>query len=301
LDKFISLSAFINFDVLKMKIKLKPLTKEEERVIINKGTQLPFIGKHTYNFKKGLYSCKQCGNPLYKSSDKFEAMCGWPSFDDAIEGAVIQVQEPETKRTEIICAKCKGHLGHVFTGERFTKKNTRHCVNSISLDFLPEKNVELNTAIFAAGCFWGVEYHFSKTKGVIRARAGYTGGKTKNPTYREVCSGTTGHVEAVQVQYDEEIINYEELVKLFFEIHDFTQENGQGPDIGEQYTSNIFYEDEEQKRIAQRIIKKLKEKKYDVSTKLRKAETFYEAEKHHQEYYKKKQEEPYCHVRREVF
>ena len=116
-------------------MKLKKLTKEEERVIIHKGTQLPFIGKHTYNFKKGIYACKQCGNPLYKSSDKFEAFCGWPSFDDTIPSAVEEVKEPSTNRTEIMCAKCKGHLGHVFRGEKFTKKNTRHCVNSISLDF----------------------------------------------------------------------------------------------------------------------------------------------------------------------
>ena len=121
------------------KIKLKELTKEEERVIIHKGTQLPFTGKHTYNFKKGTYTCKQCGNPLYKSSDKFEAFCGWPSFDDAIKDAIKEVKEKDTNRTEIICAKCKGHLGHVFRGEKFTKKNIRHCINSITLDFLRDE------------------------------------------------------------------------------------------------------------------------------------------------------------------
>ena len=288
-----------------MKIKLKPLTKEEERVIIHKGTQLPFIGKHTYNFKKGIYTCKQCGNPLYKSSDKFEAFCGWPSFDDIIPGAVLEVKERETKRTEIICAKCKGHLGHVFRGEGFTKKSTRHCVNSISLDFVREDEVELNTnlktAIFAAGCFWGVEYHFSKTKGVIKAISGYTGGKTENPTYKEVCRGDTGHIEAVKVVYDDKIIKYEDLVKLFFEIHDFEQEGGQGPDIGEQYESYIFYANEKEKQIANKTINALKKKGYAPQTKLKQAKEFYKAETYHQNYYDKKGGEPYCHVRRKVF
>ena len=284
-----------------MKIKLKKLTSDEVRVILNKGTQLPFIGKHTYNFKKGIYSCKQCGAKLYKSSDKFEAFCGWPSFDDAIEGAVERVQEKETKRVEIICAKCKGHLGHVFTGERFTKKNTRHCVNSISLDFIKEKDAKLSVAIFAAGCFWGVEHHFSKTKGVTKAISGYTGGKTKNPTYKEVCRGDTGHIEAVKVFYDADIIKYEDLVKLFFEIHNFEQEGGQGPDIGEQYESYIFYANKEQQRIAQKIIKELKTKGYTPTTKLKEAEEFYEAEKEHQNFYEKKGSQPYCHTHQKIF
>lgn len=283
------------------KIKLKKLTPEEERVIKNKGTQMPFVGKHTYNFKKGIYSCKQCGALLYRSSDKFEAFCGWPSFDDAIEGAVKRVQEKETGRVEIVCAKCNAHLGHVFEGERFTKKNTRHCVNSISLEFNKEKDEQLDSAIFAAGCFWGVEYHFSKTKGVIQAISGYTGGMTKDPTYDEVCSKNTGHVEAVKVTYNKDEITYENLVKLFFEIHDFEQEGGQGPDIGAQYTSNIFYKNEEQKQIAQKVIDELKAKGYMPVTKLRKAKEFYDAEKEHQDYYKKKRSEPYCHVRRKVF
>jgi peptide methionine sulfoxide reductase msrA/msrB len=287
------------------KIKLKKLTPEEERVIKNKGTQLPFIGKHTYNFKKGLYVCKQCGNPLFKSSDKFEAFCGWPSFDDTILGAVLEVNESDTKRTEIICAKCKGHLGHVFRGEGFTKKSTRHCVNSISLDFVREDDVELDTnlktAIFAGGCFWGVEYYFSKTKGVIKAISGYIGGKTENPAYKDVCRGDTGHVEAVKVLYDDKIIKYEDLVKLFFEIHDFEQEGGQGPDIGEQYESYIFYNSEKEKQIAQKTINTLKKKGYTPQTKLKQAKEFYKAETYHQNYYEKKGGEPYCHSYKKIF
>jgi len=120
------------------KIKFNPLTLEEQRVILHKGTELPYTGEYTDNKEKGTYVCKQCNTPLYKSNDKFDSHCGWPSFDDEIEGAVTRLPDADGRRTEIICSTCKGHLGHVFFGEGFTQKNTRHCVNSISLIFIPE-------------------------------------------------------------------------------------------------------------------------------------------------------------------
>jgi methionine-R-sulfoxide reductase len=117
----------------------KQLTPEEKHVIEDKGTETPFTGKYFAFWQKGTYVCKRCGAKLYRSENKFEANCGWPSFDDEIPGAVKRTPDPDGMRTQIECANCGGHLGHVFIGEHFTEKNTRHCVNSISMDFIPDR------------------------------------------------------------------------------------------------------------------------------------------------------------------
>jgi peptide methionine sulfoxide reductase msrA/msrB len=297
---FFLISLFSYLPILSQeKMELNKLTPEEERVILHKGTERAFTGEYTNYKSDGTYTCKQCDTPLYKSTDKFDSQCGWPSFDDEIDGSVKRVTDADGRRTEILCANCGGHLGHVFEGEGFTDKNTRHCVNSISLNFVPleiKQEIKMDKAIFAGGCFWGMEYQFQKLDGVQSVVSGYIGGHKDNPTYKEVCYTNTGHAEAVEITYDPNKVSYETLAKLFFEIHDPTQVGGQGPDIGDQYRSEIFYFNDEQKATAEKLIKILMDKGYDVVTGLTKTSKFYNAEDYHQDYYNKTGGTPYCHI-----
>lgn len=279
------------------KLQYFDLTKGESNVINNKGTEAPFTGKYVKNKESGTYLCKKCGAALYWSSDKFESDCGWPSFDDEIKGAVNRIPDVDGMRTEIECATCGAHLGHVFTGERFTSKNVRHCVNSVSLDFVPAhlETGRYGMAVFAGGCFWGVEYFLQKAPGVLSVTSGYTGGHVKNPTYKEVCTGNTGHAEAVRIIYNPEKTTYETLLRLFLEIHDPTQEGRQGPDIGDQYRSAIFYMNDDQKQIAEKCLNILKSKGYKIATEVTEATEFFSAEGYHQDYYFNNGKIPYCH------
>ncbi|MEE9464168.1 MAG: bifunctional methionine sulfoxide reductase B/A protein [Candidatus Neomarinimicrobiota bacterium] len=279
-----------------------PLTPEEEYVIVHKGTERPFSGEYTDHIENGVYICRRCDAPLFRSINKFDSHCGWPSFDDMIDGAVKQAPDADGRRTEILCANCGGHLGHVFSGEEFTSKNTRHCVNSIALKFIGESPTpQTDRAIFASGCFWGTEYHLSKLDGVISTTVGYTGGHKGNPTYQQVSAGNTGHAEAIEVIFDPGRVTYEELARLFFETHDPIQLNRQGPDIGHQYRSAVFYLNDEQKAVAEKLIGLLREKDYDVVTEVTAASTFWEAENYHQDYYATKGALPYCHFYEQKF
>jgi peptide methionine sulfoxide reductase msrA/msrB len=280
------------------KLKFYDLTKDESHIINDKGTETPFTGKFTNYKEKGTYVCKKCGAALYYSSDKFDSGCGWPSFDDEIKGAVIRIPDPDGIRTEIECANCGAHLGHVFIGEHLTARNVRNCVNSMSLEFVPAKLEagRYGTAIFAGGCFWGVEYFMQKASGVISVTSGYTGGSVKNPTYQEVCTGNTGHAEAVKIVYDPQKTTYDKLLRLFLEIHDPTQVGGQGPDIGDQYRSEIFYMNDDQKNTAENDLNLLRAKGFKIATALAKASEFYPAEAYHQDYYLKNGKTPYCHA-----
>jgi len=280
------------------KLPFNDLSKQESYVINNKGTEAPFTGKYTDHSEKGTYLCKKCGAALYYSSSKFKSDCGWPSFDDEIKGAVSRFPDPDGSRTEIECTNCGAHLGHVFKGEHLTDKNIRHCVNSVSLDFVPAQLEpgRYGTAIFAGGCFWGVEYFMQKSPGVVSVTSGFTGGHVKNPSYKEVCTGRTGHAEAVRIIYDPDKTSYETLLKLFLEIHDPTQIGGQGPDLGDQYRSEIFYLNEDQKKVAEKNIGLLKAKGLKVVTAITQASEFYDAENYHQDYYFKNGKIPYCHA-----
>lgn len=274
------------------------LTPEESRVIEQKGTEPPFSGEYYAFHGDGVYHCRRCNAPLYRSQAKFDSGCGWPSFDEELPGAVLRLPDADGARTEILCASCGAHLGHVFLGERLTAKDTRHCVNSLSLVFVPkEHSATEEQAIFAGGCFWGVEYFFQQAPGVLRTRVGYTGGQKEHPTYHEVCGGTTGHAEAVELTFDPSQTSFEALARLFFEIHDPTQSNRQGPDIGEQYRSAIFYCSEPQRRTAEQLIRQLRAKGNQVVTQVLPAGPFWPAEAYHQDYYQKSGQQPYCHFR----
>jgi peptide methionine sulfoxide reductase msrA/msrB len=166
-----------------------------------------------------------------------------------------------------------------------------------SLNLYGAKMENIKNAYFAGGCFWGVEYYFEKVNGVLKADSGYMGGQLNNPSYREVCNGNTGHLEVVEVRYDSKVVSFESLARLFLEIHDPTQTNGQGPDIGSQYLSAIFYSNENEKQISQKLLDILTNKGYKIATKLisTKNTPFFRAEEYHQDYYFKHNKIPYCH------
>jgi peptide methionine sulfoxide reductase msrA/msrB len=277
--------------------KSQSLSNQLLRIIRDKGTEYPFTGEYENLDEAGTYLCRQCGLALFRSKQKFHSYCGWPSFDKEIEDAVKVQIDADGQRSEILCNRCDAHLGHVFEGENFTSLNTRHCVNSASLDFVTNLDViDTEEAIVAAGCFWGVEYYFKKLKGVLKAESGYIGGHKENPTYEEICEGDTGNYEAVRVVYNPSITSYEQVIKYFFEIHDPEQQNGQGPDIGEQYLSAVFCYDESQKTISNSVIEQLTTKGYKIATKVLSVSVFWRAEDYHQDYYFKTGKQPYCHT-----
>lgn len=309
MGRFILILQFINIMTLLSAQNYNPLTEEEKKVILEKGTEMPFSGEYEETKSEGTYICRQCNAPLYGSDNKFSSNCGWPSFDDEVDGAILQFPDADGRRTEIVCANCKGHLGHVFLNEGYTDKNTRHCVNSISLKFIEEGETmpdvilkpTTEIAYLASGCFWGTEYHLQKLDGVVSTTVGYTGGSVEYPTYKQVCTGATGHAEAVKVVYDPLLVSYESILKVYFETHNPGQVDGQGPDIGTQYRSEIFYTSEEQKAVAEKLIAILEAKDIKVVTKLTAAQPFFDAEDYHQDYYEGKGGSPYCHIYQKKF
>lgn len=282
--------------------KSASLTPNQQHILIDKGTEHAFTGLYIKTVKQGSYLCRQCGKVLFRADNQFTGTCGWPSFDDALQGTVKELPDADGRRTEIVCARCDGHLGHVFRGEGYTDKNTRHCVNSVSIEFVEDETVvDTEEAIVAAGCFWGVEHWFQQLDGVLITEVGYTGGELAEPSYEAVCRKDTGHLEALRVVYDTAKLSYTDIIKYFFEIHDFTQTDGQGPDLGPQYLSAIFYYNAEQKQQAAAIIDQLKAMDYEVATQLYPVSTFWPAEDYHQAYYANNNKTPYCHSYRKIF
>lgn len=280
------------------KIKDLSLTPEILEVLRKKATERPNTGCYNLYHEEGSYLCRACGRALFRSSTKFSSGSGWPSFDLAIEGSLLEVLDSDGLRKEILCAHCLAHLGHVFHGEGFTARNNRYCVNSLSLDFIKNTSLkDTQEAIVAGGCFWGVEYYLAKLPGVVKTEVGYTGGTLSHPSYTEVCTAKTGHFEALRILYEPTHLSYEALIKYFLEIHDPFQENGQGPDLGPQYRSAVFYYDEGEREIAQSLLRRLELKlNKKPATELLPVGVFWPAEEYHQQYYAKRQGKPYCHL-----
>ena len=282
------------------------LTPDQYAITREQGTEPSFSSPLYKNHDKGIFYCVSCQNPLFSSQTKFESGTGWPSFFKSLSTKSLDVSADDShgmSRDEVTCQRCHAHLGHVFN-DGPAPTGLRYCMDGIALTF-QAKQIEKGTAaatnlqkaIFAGGCFWGVEYYFQNATGVTRTSVGYTGGKIQNPTYEQVCSHKSGHYEALEVTFDPSKTSYETLAKLFFEIHDPTQATGQGNDLGQQYQSVVFYLDSSQKEITERLIQTLKDKGFNVATQLKPATRFWDAEEYHQKHYEKNGGTPYCHSR----
>ena len=306
----------------------KRLSEAQYQVTQHEGTEAPFRNEYWNNKKPGIYVDIVSGEPLFSSLEKYDSGTGWPSFWKPLEGDNIATKTDRSmfmERTEVRSKHADSHLGHLFDdGPKPTGQ--RYCMNSASMRFIPVEKLDQEgygkyvplfekagvtvakadpsaaarqqKATFAGGCFWGVEEIIRQLPGVIDTEVGYTGGTLDNPTYHDLHDGTTGHAEAVQVTFDPQKITYEDILGYFFRLHDPTTLNRQGNDVGSQYRSIIFAHDEEQKKVAEAMKKRVDASgkwKKPVVTEIAMASKFYRAEEYHQDYLQKNPNGYTCH------
>ncbi|MEQ1665634.1 MAG: bifunctional methionine sulfoxide reductase B/A protein [Bdellovibrionales bacterium] len=300
----------------------KTLTTEQYSCTQKDQTETPFHNKYWDNKEDGIYVDVVSGEPLFLSLDKYDSGTGWPSFTKPIEKNNLKLKSDSLlgyERIEVRSKSADSHLGHVFDDGPKDAGGKRFCMNSAALNFIPLNKMSekgfgnylfmfaskkhWDIAVLAGGCFWGVEDIFRKENGVAETQVGYTGGKTLNPLYETVHTGATGHAEAVKILFDPAKITYEKLLELFFKLHDPTTKDRQGNDVGTQYRSAIFYQNEKQKLAAEKIKLKVEKSgvwKKPIVTQIEKADAFYTAEEYHQKYLKKNPAGYTCHYIREV-
>ena len=272
------------------------LSPEAYRVTRQQGTEAAFSSGMCNLFQPGLYACICCDTRLFDSNEKFDSGTGWPSFVQPYQPNAVAYRGDNSfgmQRVETLCNSCGAHLGHVFP-DGPEPSGLRYCINAAAL-----KKVEttIEKATFGGGCFWCTEAMFQQLTGVISVESGYSSGKVKKPSYREVCSGLTGHAEVIQVTFDNTLISYIDLLKIHLSSHNPTTLNQQGADKGTQYRSIIVTHNDEQKETAEKIIAEMQPLfDDDIVTEIKPYEAFYKAEDEHQNYYLDNRDAGYCQV-----